>query len=116
MSTVTIYGIPNCDTVKKALTYLKDNDVPFAFHNFKTEGISDKKLKEWFRFFGFNKVINKVSSTYKKLEDKSPLEKEETAYEVVKANTSILKRPVLEFGDKKLIGFKKEEYDSLLLQ
>jgi arsenate reductase len=116
MSKVTLYGIPNCDTVKKAQTYLKDNEIPYTFHNFKTEGISDKKLKEWFHALGFNKVINKVSASYKKLEDKSPLEQEETALDLVQANTSIIKRPVLEWGDKKLIGYKKEEYDALFLQ
>jgi|SRR5690606_22046662 arsenate reductase len=116
MSKITIYGIPNCDTVKKALTYLKDNEISFTFHNFKTEGISDKKLKEWFSAFGLNKVINKVSATYKKIEDKTALENEESALKIIKENPSIIKRPVLEFGDKKHLGFKKEEYDALFAQ
>lgn len=53
MDTVKIYGIPNCDTVKKAITYLKDNQVPYIFHNFKTDGISPEKLKEWFENLWF---------------------------------------------------------------
>jgi arsenate reductase len=116
MDTVKIYGIPNCDTVKKAITYLKDNQVPYTFHNFKTDGISPEKLKEWFETFGFNKVVNKSSSTYRALEDKSLVETPESAIKILEASPSMIKRPILENGANKRIGFKKEEYDELFLK
>ncbi len=112
---VTLYGIPNCDTVKKALTYFKEKNIPVSFHNFKTEGISGEKLEEWFSAAGINTVVNKKSSTYKGLDDtaKAALENASSAIPLIGEHTSVIKRPVVEVAGKTLVGFKKEEYDSL---
>ncbi|MDT4887524.1 hypothetical protein FQZ97_1239860 [compost metagenome] len=112
---VKLYGIPNCDTVKKTLTYFKDKNIPVSFHNFKTEGISAEKLEEWFSAAGINKVVNKKSTTYKDLGEafKKALETPEAAIPILQEHTSIVKRPVVEAHGKTLLGFKKEEYDSL---
>ncbi len=112
---VKLYGIPNCDTVKKTLTYFKEKNIPVSFHNFKTEGISAEKLEEWFSAAGINKVVNKNSTTYKDLDEslKKALESPQSAIPVIQEYTSIVKRPVVETGGKTLLGFKKEDYDSL---
>ena len=82
------------------------------FHNFKTDGISKEKFEKWVNSLGINNVINKKSSTYRKLteERKQQLDAVETAYTIVKDNTSIIKRPVVEFNGKYLIGFDEEIY------
>ena len=112
---VQLYGIPNCDTVKKALTYFKDKNIPVSFHNFKTGGISAEKLEEWFSVAGINKVVNKASTTYKELDEplKKALESPDSAIPIIQEHTSVVKRPVVEAHGKTLLGFKKEEYDSL---
>lgn len=112
---VKLYGIPNCDTVKKALTYFKDKNIPVSFHNFKTDGISAEKLEEWFSAAGINKVVNKNSTTYKDLDDpaKEALESPQSAIPILQEHTSIVKRPVVETQGKTLLGFRKDDYDSL---
>jgi arsenate reductase len=112
---VKIYGIPNCDTVKKTLDFFKAKKIAVQFHNYKTEGISDKKLKEWFGSVGINKVVNKVSSTYKKLseEQKIVLDNPETAILLLQEFPSIIKRPIVEHKEQTLVGFKKDEYEAV---
>jgi arsenate reductase len=112
---VKIYGIPNCDTVKKTLDFFKSKDIEIQFHNYKTEGISEEKLSEWFNKLGINKVVNKASSTYKKLTDeqKLALENPETAIPILQEHTSVIKRPTVEHKKGTLIGFKKEEYETV---
>lgn len=112
---VTLYGIPNCDTVKKTLTYFKEKNIPVSFHNFKTEGISAEKLEEWFSAAGINKVVNKASSTYKGLDEaaRKALEEPHSAIPVIQEHTSVIKRPIVEARGKTLVGFKKDEYDEI---
>ena len=112
---VKLYGIPNCDTVKKTLTYFKDKNIPVSFHNFKTDGISKEKLEAWFSAVGPDRVVNKKSTTYKGLADdlKAALEVPASAIPVLQQHTSVIKRPVVEAGGKTLIGFRKEEYDQV---
>ena len=112
---VKLYGIPNCDTVKKALTYFKDKGIPVSFHNFKTDGISAEKLEEWFSATGINKVVNKASTTYKDLDEslKQALESPPSAIPIIQEHTSIIKRPVVEAHGKTLLGFKKDDYDTI---
>lgn len=112
---IELYGIPNCDTVKKTLDFFKAKNLKVNFHNFKSDGISDKKLNEWFEVLGINKVVNKKSSTIKKLndEDRAALENPVTAIPLLQEHTSIIKRPVVEYQGKTLIGFNKEEYEEV---
>ncbi|MBX2953757.1 MAG: Spx/MgsR family RNA polymerase-binding regulatory protein [Leadbetterella sp.] len=114
---VKLYGIPNCDTVKKTLTYFREKNIPVSFHNFKTDGISAEKLEEWFAAAGINKVVNKNSTTYKELDEsaKKALENPSTAIPVIQEHTSLVKRPVVEADGKTLLGFKKDEYDKTFL-
>ena len=109
---MTVYGITNCDTVKKALTWLKANNVDFEFHNFKTEGISTKKLKEWDKKAGYEAFLNKKSSTWKDVPDevKQTITSAEAAFSLIQEKTSMIKRPVIEDGKFLFFGFDEAVY------
>ena len=108
-----VYGIPNCNTVKKAIDWLKENKVDYEFHDFKKKGVTATKLKEWFDVFGWEKVINRNGLTFKKLtkEQQSLINTEETAIPYLMENTSAIKRPIVEVGGKPvLLGFVPADY------
>ncbi|MNK06417.1 Regulatory protein Spx [compost metagenome] len=112
-----LYGIPNCNTVKKAQDWLKNNGNDFEFHDFKKKGITAEKLTEWFETFGWEKVINKAGLTFKKLtkEEQVAINSAATAIPYLINNTSAIKRPIVEIDGKPvLLGFKEEEYQVLL--
>lgn len=114
---VKLYGIPNCDSVKKAMTWLEANKISFEFHNYKTSGITKKKLKEWCKHFGWENVLNKKSTTWQGLTDdeRSTINSEAAANNLMVEKTSSIKRPVLEADGKYLIRFNEEEYRKYLL-
>ena len=114
-----IYGIPNCNTVKKAQVWLKANNIAFEFHNFKKEGITAEKLTEWFDVFGWEKVINKNGLTFKKLtkEEQAEINSAENVIPYLMQNTSAIKRPIVEKNGKViLIGFNEDAYQIALQQ
>ena len=112
---VTIYGIKNCDTMKKARAWLDQHGVAYAFHDYKVSGIDKTKLEGWSRKAGWEALLNKVGTTFRKLPDK---EKEglteKKALALMLAQPSIIKRPVLEAGGKLLVGFKPEQYEEAI--
>ncbi len=108
----TIYGIKNCDTMKKAFAWLDKKGVGYDFHDYKVKGIDKAKLEEWTKKAGWETLINRAGLTFKKLPDK---EKEglteKKAIALMLNQPSMIKRPVLELGGGKLlVGFKPEEY------
>lgn len=108
-----VYGIPNCNTVKKAQDWLKTNQVEFEFYDFKKKGITEGKLREWFGAFGWEKVINKNGLTFKKLskEEQSEINSPERAIAYLVNNTSAIKRPIIEQGSKAIsIGFDEASF------
>lgn len=111
-----VYGIPNCNTVKKATDWLKENKIDFEFHDFKKKGITAEKLQEWFNEFGWEKVINKNGLTFKKLSKEEQLKINNpnavTAY--LLNNTSAIKRPIVEREKAVLIGFDADNYKNIL--
>ena len=110
---ITLYGIQNCDTVKKARTYLNGRGVDYHFHDFKKAGIEAADLKRWAKEAGWEKLLNKAGTTFKKLPDSEKADIDEAkAIELMLANPSMIKRPVVEGGDALLIGFKPEIYDA----
>jgi arsenate reductase len=112
-----VYGIPNCNTVKKARTWLTDNSLAYEFHDFKKQGITAEKLREWCAVFGWEKVLNKKGTTWKKLspEIQSGVRDEKTAIAVLLENQSAIKRPIVENDGKAiLISFDEEQYNDLL--
>lgn len=112
-----LYGIPNCNTVKKAQDWLKTNGYDYEFHDFKKKGITAGKLTEWFNTFGWEKVINKAGLTFKKLnkEEQASVNNADSAMAYLISNTSAIKRPIVEIDGKAvLLGFKEDEYQALL--
>jgi len=113
-----VYGIPNCNTVKKALDWLKQNQQEVIFHDFKKSGITVAKLKEWVAVFGWEKVLNRQGLTYKKLskEDQIEINSKEKAIAYLLHHTSAIKRPVVEKnGVPVAIGFDEEIYGQQFL-
>ena len=111
---ITIYGIKNCDTMKKARAFLDDTGAAYAFHDYKTQGIARDKLKGWAKQIGWNVLLNRAGTTFRKLaeQDKQGLT-EKKAIALMLAQPSMIKRPVLEAGGKILVGFKPEDYAGL---
>jgi arsenate reductase len=110
--TITIYGIKNCDTMKKARAWLDKQGVDHAFHDYKTAGIAREKLESWAKKAGWETLLNRSGTTFKKLpgKDKDGLT-EKKALALMLAQPSMIKRPVLELpGGKLLVGFKPEQY------
>jgi arsenate reductase (glutaredoxin) len=109
--TITIYGIKNCDTMKKARTWLDGHGVKYDFHDYKSAGIAKEKLKAWSDKLGWETLLNRAGTTFRKLPeaDKEGLN-EKKALALMLAQPSIIKRPVLEVGSKLLVGFKPEVY------
>lgn len=112
-----VYGIPNCNTVKKALTWLDDNKVNYEFHNYKKLGISKEKLGEWTKQHPWEKVMNKAGMTYRKLSDneKGGIINAESAIEILLDKTSMIKRPIIESDKIVAIGFDEATYEKAFL-
>ncbi|MCF2498454.1 ArsC family reductase [Dyadobacter chenhuakuii] len=116
---LTVYGIPNCDKVKKTRTWLEKHHIAYTFHNYKTEGISNNKIKAWFKTLPWDKVVNKASTTWKALsdEEKALITDEKAAARLMMAHTSVIKRPLIEDASGKAvtIGFSEKEYEEKFL-
>jgi len=113
-----VYGIKNCDTVKKALNWLRKHQIDFEFHDFKKSGVSEGKLKEWSDKKGWESLLNKKGTTWRKLnpEEQQAATSEQAAMVLMQEKTSIIKRPVVEAGAVLLIGFNEEQYSEKLLK
>jgi arsenate reductase (glutaredoxin) len=111
----TIYGIKNCDTMKKARAVLDKRGVAYAFHDYKTQGIERGRLEGWAKQAGWEKLLNMAGTTFKKLPDKDKQGlTEKKAIALMLAQPSMIKRPVLELGGGKiLVGFKPDAYAAL---
>jgi len=108
-----VYGIKNCDTVKKALTWLKAKDIDFEFHDYKTQGISEAKLKAWCEQVAWETLLNKKGTTWRKLDEaaQASVTNAASAIKIMVANTSVIKRPVIEKKGKVLVvGFDEVVY------
>ncbi len=110
----TLYGIANCDTIKKARLWLKDNGIDYSFHDYKKRGVPEAELKTWVKKFGWEILLNKRGTTWRKLDDniKNSVN-EKASIQIMLENPSIIKRPVLVKNKTILVGFKTEEYSSL---
>ena len=109
--TTTLYGIRNCDTMKKAWTWLDQKGVAYDFHDYKKAGIDRARLEGWAKQVGWEVLLNRAGTTFKKLPDadKEGLT-EKKALALMLAQPSMIKRPVLEIGAKLLVGFKPDIY------
>ena len=112
--TNTIYGIKNCDTMKKAFVFLKHKGVDYVFHDYKVSGISESLLNQWCDVLGFDNVLNKAGTTFKKLDEADRTNVDRTkAISLMLAQPSMIKRPVLNRDGVLTLGFKPEIYETL---
>ena len=111
---IAIYGIPNCDTVKKARTWLSEQGYDFVFHDFKKQGLPEQALNQWLKVAGWEKVLNRKGSSWRKLtpEEQASVKSADKARPFLLANPSLVKRPVIEWHHNKVveitIGFQPE--------
>ena len=110
----TLYGIRNCDTMKKARAWLDRQGVPYRFHDYKAEGIERSRLDRWASTVGWEVLLNRAGTTFRKLPErqKEGLNKER-AIALMLDQPSMIRRPVLEAGGRLLVGFKPEQYATL---
>lgn len=110
-----LYGIKACDTMKKARTWLDEHQIEYAFHDYKTAGIDREHLSRWCDEHGWQVVLNKAGTTFRKLADEQKADIDQArAIELMLAQPSMIKRPVLQLGDKTVIGFKPDIYAAAL--
>jgi Spx/MgsR family transcriptional regulator len=108
---VTIYGIKNCDTMKKARSWLEAHGVAYQFHDYKAEGVTRERLEQWLGSVGWETLLNRAGTTFRKLPDadREGLDQAK-AVVLMLAQPSMIKRPVLELDGTLLVGFKPEAY------
>ncbi len=109
---VTLYGIKNCDTMKKARAWLDAKGVAYAFHDYNAEGIDRAQLEAWAGHIGWETLLNRAGTTFRKLPDaeKTNLD-ERKAIALMLDQPFMIKRPVLNIGERLLVGFKPEQYE-----
>lgn len=112
---ITMYGIKNCDTIKKARTWLEGKGVGYGFHDYKTSGIDRERLSRWVDELGWEKLLNRAGTTFRKLpeSDRENLDREK-AIALMLAQPSMIKRPLLDTGDRRILGFKATDYEEAL--
>jgi len=112
---ITIYGIKNCDTMKKAFTWLDKQGVAYEFHDYKKQGIDEKTLTTWSKKVGWENLLNRRGTTWRKLPDKQKDSiNEKSALKLMQEQPSIIRRPVLKNGSTYLVGFEEADYRKLL--
>jgi len=111
---VTLHGIPNCDTIKKARTWLDARGIAYTFHDYKKQGADPAKLREWVDAKGWEVILNRAGTTFRKLDDvqKADLDADK-AMALMVERPSMIKRPVVEHSGGLLVGFKEAEWQSV---
>lgn len=107
---ITLYGIKNCDTVKKARIWLDKHQIAYQFHDFRTDGISESQVNNWINNLGLETLVNKRSTTWKELDENIKSDFDQNAVQVITANPTLIKRPLLDTGKQHYVGFKESEY------
>ena len=103
---LTVYGIKNCDTVKKARRWLEQQSIDYRFHDFREDGISKKQLDEWLKQLGRDRLVNKRSTTWRQLSDKEKaITTDKQAIDLLYKNPTLIKRPVIEANNLLEVGF-----------
>jgi arsenate reductase (glutaredoxin) len=110
--TPVLYGIRNCDSVKKARAWLDARGIAYVFHDYKTAGIDEPRLRDWVEELGWERLINRVGTTFRKLPgaERDGLDPDK-AIRLMLEQPSIIRRPVLQLGDRRLLGFRPEVYE-----
>jgi arsenate reductase (glutaredoxin) len=112
--TITIYGIRNCDTMKKARAWLDQHDVAYIFHDYRKDGVDGEQLQRWCDEVGWEKLLNRTGTTFRKLPDdeKTGLDSSR-AIALMRSHPAMIKRPVLEAGARLIVGFQPQRYADL---
>ena len=111
--TVTLYGIPNCDTVKKARVWLGERDIAYAFHDYKKQGADAAQIARWAETAGWEKVLNRAGTTFRKLAEADTADLDSAkAIAVMAANPSAIRRPIVEHPGGLLVGFRPEDWET----
>lgn len=109
---LTLYGIPNCDTVKKARAWLNERSVAYRFHDYKKAGITNEKLESWLTQVPWDRLVNRAGTTFRQLPDHEKPTDTASAVAAMLANPSVIRRPLIERDGKVLtLGFKAEEFE-----
>ncbi|MDN3640400.1 Spx/MgsR family RNA polymerase-binding regulatory protein [Simiduia curdlanivorans] len=108
----TLFGIKNCDTVKKAQAWLKQHEVAYSFHDFRSDGLTDAQVRGWHKELG-DELLNRRSTTWKQLTDAQKREAEVDPVALILANPTLIKRPLLDTGATRYVGFKPAQYAQL---
>jgi len=112
---LNVYGIKNCDTMKKTFTWLESHSIAYEFHDYKKVGADKVKLKQWAGQVDWQKIINTKGQSFRKLPPEKQADlTEQKAYDLMLENPSMIKRPIIEAGKKVLLGFNPEELETLL--
>ena len=113
--TAILYGIKNCDTVKKARAWLEARGIAYRFHDYKIAGIDEARLRAWSAELGWEKLLNRAGTTFRKLPDadKAGLDQDK-AIALMLVQPSMIKRPILDLGERRLVGFGEETWRSAL--
>jgi len=107
---IRIYGIKNCDTIKKTLRWMIDNRIEYQFHDYKTLGVDIDILERFIKKFGLETVLNTKSRTWKELTEKERPKSEKEAIDLMRKKTSIIKRPIIDGKNIQLLGFDLEKF------
>lgn len=111
---ITIYGIPNCDTMKKARSWLDAHNISYVFHDYKKAGVPEKALKCWVKQLGWEQLLNRKGTTWRKLDESVRTNiNQTTATQLMLDNPSIIKRPVLDVNGKFFVGFSDEDFKKI---
>jgi arsenate reductase (glutaredoxin) len=113
---ITVYGIPNCDTVKKARAWLAAHDAAYRFHDFRKDGVPVQHLDRWIAELGWEKLVNKSGTTWRKLDPKTQASVTDaaSAKKLMLENVSVIKRPVVEWSGKATVGFDEAKFTAAL--
>jgi arsenate reductase (glutaredoxin) len=113
MAPVTLYGIKNCDTMKKARAWLDARGIAYAFHDYKAKGIDRARLESWAKSVGWETLLNRAGTTFRKLPENDRIDLDEgRAIALMVDQPSMIKRPVLDLGGRLLVGFQPEQYEA----
>jgi len=111
---VTIYGIKNCDTMKKAIRWLDEHDVEYCFHDHRKDGLDVKQLKAWEKELGWEQLLNRRGQLWRKLpQDVRDNIDRQSALQCMQDNAGIIKRPLLDLGNRRILGFSPETWETL---
>ena len=112
---ITIYGIKNCDTIKKARAWLDGRGVVYAFHDYRADGVPRERLERWCKEVGWDALLNRAGTTFRALPEKEKQNIDaKKAVALMMEQPAMIKRPVLDLGRKRLVGFKPDQYAEAL--